>query len=104
MGCPPDMTESELAWLAGLLEGEGCFGVLNGRARLQLRMTDEDVVRKAAAFLGASVNVSHDKRLGRKTMYAVNFTGKRSADWMKRLLPLMGARRSARIAGILSAY
>jgi len=38
-----------MAWVAGLMEADGCFS-LRGHARLD--NTDEDVVRRVAAFLG----------------------------------------------------
>lgn len=45
------MTEVEIAWAAGIFEGEGCFTTMsNQRGKkyigLQVNMTDEDVVLK----------------------------------------------------------
>ena len=37
-------TIREIEWLAGLLEGEGCFS-FDRRPVIQVQMTDEDVVR-----------------------------------------------------------
>lgn len=52
-------TDLEVAWAAGLFEGEGTITVSHqkGRAgfaqpRLKLSMTDEDVVRRFAAIVG----------------------------------------------------
>lgn len=50
----------ETAWLAGLIEGEGCFSINRHKRRgksyayavFTLAMTDEDVVRKAHALSG----------------------------------------------------
>ena len=51
----------DLAWAAGLIEGEGCIyssmrstGVRGGRAvwHLTVQMTDEDVLRRLAAVIG----------------------------------------------------
>jgi hypothetical protein len=46
--------ESDLAWAAGLFEGEGCFSLHHkGRtARALLSMTDEDVVRRFHDIVG----------------------------------------------------
>ena len=49
------MTEIEAAWLAGLFEGEGCITAKKaaGNQRfLLIKMTDEDVVRKAHLVAG----------------------------------------------------
>lgn len=58
------MTDTDIAWVAGLLEGEGYFGCRiattknrPGKAYLQVRicvnMTDEDVLRRAQSITGA---------------------------------------------------
>ncbi|MCR4339224.1 MAG: hypothetical protein NUW01_04970 [Gemmatimonadaceae bacterium] len=51
-------TEAEIAWAAGLFEGEGCFSVWTGAhgrsyVRAQLGMKDGDVVERFAALAGA---------------------------------------------------
>lgn len=54
------MTDIETAWVAGLIEGEGCLGLykLTGarkgrrRGRITVNMTDEDVVLKLHALTG----------------------------------------------------
>ena len=46
------MTSEEIAWAAGLFEGEGCATVSNGRPRLVLRMTDEESVRRFGDTVG----------------------------------------------------
>ena len=58
-------TKEQIAWAAGLFEGEGCFTIAtttwprnNGRVsytkqiRSKINMTDEDVVRKFHAIVG----------------------------------------------------
>jgi hypothetical protein len=48
------MTDGELGWVAGWLEGEGNFGVVERRyPRISACSQDEDVVRKALALTGA---------------------------------------------------
>jgi len=51
-------TDTNLAWLAGLIEGEGHLGCTSRgrkRYRISLGMTDEDVVRKAHKIAGMGV-------------------------------------------------
>jgi hypothetical protein len=52
-------TDSEIAWAAGLFEGEGsCYGTVRSdryntrRIRMNLRMTDQDVVERFAKVVG----------------------------------------------------
>lgn len=47
--------ETELAWAAGLFEGEGCRTSSRGRPRLQIKMVEEESVRRVAAILGGRV-------------------------------------------------
>lgn len=44
-------TDEDAAWLAGLLEGEGCFHAPPG-AVLSVNMADKDVILRVAALLG----------------------------------------------------
>ncbi len=43
---------AEIAWAAGLLEGEGCFHSTGGRPRVSVNMTDEDVLVRLKGVLG----------------------------------------------------
>jgi hypothetical protein len=108
------MTDIELSWLAGLLEGEGCFylttrhnkdGTPRPLVSIILSMTDEDVVRRAHKLV-VSGNV-HART------YA---DGKRKPAWvwndsnvdtvvplLHSLHPLMGTRRAEKIALMLAA-
>ena len=90
--------DSAIAWLAGLLEGEGAFTVSGHRQpNIKVGMTDEDVVRRAADILG-SRNVAHrmDSR-GFKDIFITQIAGQRAANWMTVLYPMMGTRRQAQI-------
>lgn len=49
--------DAEIAWAAGLFEGEGCFSHRlqrngNAQVRVALAMTDRDAVERFAAFVG----------------------------------------------------
>lgn len=104
------MQESELAWLAGLLEGEGSFmmsrNTVNHKVYLYpkvvVTMTDKDVIQRAALLFGTGVYTVKVKT--GKTQYRAQVTGTRAAEFMKQLLPFMGERRSAKINEILASY
>lgn len=111
------ISQRDLGWLAGLLEGEGCFRWhrqirRDGRPdwfapRILLQMTDEDIVRRAQAVVG----IGHVRgpygpyKGGTKAHWA--WTVSRNADavgLMMTLYPLMGERRQAKIREILDAW
>lgn len=48
------MTDCEIAWAAGLFEGEGCITICKRECRptARINMTDEDVIRRFHAIVG----------------------------------------------------
>ncbi len=105
------MNLPDLYWLAGLLEGEGCF-YLNKRPnvyiRIDLRMTDADIVYRAATIMGVHrVFTIAPRELNgrpRKLQYGLTMGSRRAAAWMMTLWPLMGARRQRKIRATLEAW
>lgn len=101
-----DLTEAELAWLAGLLEGEGSFCKAMpsspGQPVLQVVMTDEDVIAKAATMIGSRYYVSQPKNPAHKTCYHLRVKGKRAIQVMELLHPHMGLRRQQQISEALA--
>jgi hypothetical protein len=101
------MTETELAWLAGLLEGEGTFTInyVKGKSDqpcIEVKMVDLDVIERACALMGrVSVYARKPDQTGHQIQYRVRLRGKRAAHLMRQLLPHMGKRRQARIREIL---
>src|SRR5215475_6316601 len=95
----------EIAWLAGLLEGEGSF--LINRGVIALQSTDKDIVWKMADILG----VPRSRRFwqpGRKAsykkVYYCRVAGYRGMGWMMTLYPFMGERRQATIRKCLERW
>ena len=93
-----------LAWLAGLLEGEGCFNAhaSSPSARIALNMTDRDVVERAAKLLGGRVSLSRPATEKHKAMWHTEIGSVAGREIMELLLPLMGERRSGRIRELLA--
>jgi hypothetical protein len=104
----PRISELDLHWLAGLLEGEGSFMVGPPSAPrspvIQFWMTDRDVVERAGAMLDSAVAAVPPRRAHWKTAYAVRLRGPRAVVWMRRLRPLMGTRRRAQIDRALASF
>jgi|SRR5712664_1231726 len=95
------MNRDDLHWLAGLLEGEGCFG-FDGSHYVRLKMADEDVVRRAAGLMGGRAVMERSRKDPRhQLMWYVGVYGGRARLLMEKLLPLMGARRAAKIRAVL---
>ena len=94
------MADSNLYWLAGLLEGEGCFAMRSDGHNpiIQLIMTDLDVVIKAAQIMGCHkvVKNKQDSR-GGKALYRTVLYGINAVELMRKLLPYMGKRRTEKI-------
>lgn len=100
------MTE-DLAWAAGLFEGEGSISLSRGRPRIQIQMSDEDVVRRFHEAVGCG-SVSGPSTSPSRHKYAANpkpiWTWQasgfvRKQDVQKTLLamwPHLGSRRRAR--------
>ena len=99
-------TTHEIAWLAGLLEGEGSFGYYNGCPTIQVQMCDRDVVARAASVLGVSLRAEYKPR-GRDTYKPVSgcvATGQRAVSWMMTLYALLGERRRTKVRDILTLW
>lgn len=104
------MTKMEKVWLAGLLEGEGCFIAdthgTNRRPHLivALQMCDLDVVERAATLMNGNVTRSGRKipRPNESQSYRVKVGGAKAEKVMRAVRPFMGLRRSAKIDSLLS--
>lgn len=104
------MEPLELAWLAGLLEGEGSFftervGGVNRYVVMEVTMTDQDVIERAAALMGVKAAFRHapsKQAAGHKATWRARLRGQRARTLMEELLPFMGDRRSAKITELLS--
>lgn len=100
------MRSSEIAWVAGLFEGEGTLyknvDKRNGRTywHLNIRMTDEDVIRKVYELTGMGTFTRIDKLYQRatKNLYKWSVTSRlQLAELLPLLIPHMGERRAAKM-------
>ena len=99
---------TELAWLAGILEGEGCFLLTTksesnlGYPQINVSMSDKDVMDRVALLLEASIYLKADKRKeSYKDQWVAKVNGARAAGWMMTLYSFMGERRKAKIRQVL---
>ena len=99
----------DIAWLAGLLEGEGSFSRTYAGGRgypvIAVKMCSEDVTRRAAAVFGTTnVHPVPPRDPSWRMTHRAAVGGAAAAEWMQRLRPLMSARRQAAIDVALDDY
>ena len=98
-------TAVELSWVAGLLEGEGCFRALKSVRNISVacQMTDLDVLRRLQYVVGGLINGPYQTP-GRRPRSTWQVRGAQARVLMAQLLPQMGLRRSKRIKQLMRAY
>jgi hypothetical protein len=97
----------DIAWLAGLLEGEGSFGfpAIGRSPVIRLQMTDKDVVVRAARLLGVRLQTPNKPRKeGHAVSYSICAAGRRAIEWMMTIYVFMGDRRKEKIHDILNQW
>lgn len=101
------MTESEIAYAAGLLEGEGCFD-WNGRARyprIRCESTDRDVIEWLHAKLGGRIYEPTKKQPHHKQSYMWVLNGRSKVEpLLLAIKPWMKGRRADKIDQLLRSY
>lgn len=108
------MSELEIAWLAGLYEGEATFGYAGTRRsgaraiRITLAMTDKDIVARAYELVGSGCfNPEYTRTSNKfpdaKPVYEFSMAHQEDCrQFMLALLPLMGERRGARFKELIA--
>ena len=107
------MSDVEVAWVAGLLEGEGSFGFCgattkpNAQLRITCAMTDEDTIQKLMNTVGGG-NYNREgrrdpRRIERsKPLYVWSMSKRLESTELLRLIrPHMSNRRGVRIDELL---
>lgn len=106
----------DLYWLAGLIEGEGCFSFRSRKGArkrwprskdipcIYIRMTDKDVIEKAAKLTNKKVYGPYKSKLGHKDSWSIEINGRFAIAWMMTLYPLLCQRRQNRIEEIISYW
>jgi len=100
------ITIAEITWLAGLLEGEGCFYFRSSPA-ISLQMTDRDIIEKATSLVNnkKGKNIySYKPKGNRKRAYSLRIHGYRAIAWMLTIYSFMGERRKEKIRNVISDW
>jgi len=91
----------EDAWLAGIIEGEGCIDRKKrpgqrDAIRIRVKMTDEDIVNRVSQIFGTKYHL-RPQPVGRKPQYETIVTGRHANEILDRIFPILGNRRQAKI-------
>jgi hypothetical protein len=97
----------DVMWLAGLLEGEGCFGITDS-PRITVNMIDLDIIERVRKILGTSDKMleKHMEKYNKNanTQYQTSIHGTRAISWMMTIYSLMGIRRQSKIREVISKW
>jgi hypothetical protein len=94
-------TRDEIAWAAGLFEGEGCFA-WTGTPSVILGMTDRDIVERFAAIVGFGLLYEEPRRPPEQTLYRWRANGFENVQAVLAMLwQWLGPRRRARAVEVL---
>src|SRR5262245_34520344 len=97
----------DIAWLAGILEGEASFSLRNGSPKIQMQSTDKDVVERIAGIFGVPFHDSPCKPCGPdhyKLVWGISVHGTRAISWMMTLFVLLGERRQAKVREVIETW
>lgn len=107
-----DIDHTDLAWLAGLLEGEGSFmmgrNTVGGKVyfypKIVVTMTDKDIIDRVSDLFGVTTYKLPDASYMKKQQWRSQVSGYKAAVLMEALIPFMGFRRTEKIKEILELY
>ena len=93
------ITSPQIAWLTGLLEGEGFFGISDRVITIVLKMTDRDIVERAASLLSGRVYDLPLRGPDRpwKPQFVTYAKGPRAAGWLMTIYAWLGERRRGQV-------
>ena len=103
--------EQKLIFLAGVFEGEGSFGFWgkdnknNRYFRIQVRMTDEDIVVRFVDFFRLGyVNLHIPKKDHLKKSWKWTVAGDKAMEEMLQMAPYLGIRRKEKFEQCCQSY
>jgi hypothetical protein len=100
------MRTLDIAWLGGLLEGEGYFTSRNGSPSFKIDMTDVDTLTKAADLFRVKTNGPRQPK-GKPTyrpIWSCSVHGYRAVGWMMTVYQFLGARRQEAVRAAIRKW
>jgi hypothetical protein len=100
------ITSIEIAWVAGLLEGEGNFSLQStGSPRIKVGMTDLDTIEKFRRITKTTdKKITVTSKDGHKTKYDTAIFGNLAIQWMMTVYSWMGIRRKEKIKDVIEKW
>ena len=97
-----NLEETNWAWIAGIIEGEGSVGFSNGWPTLNIQMTDKDVMEKLSLYLESPLKgpltYSTKKRSSYKPTYQIALRKTEKLYYISnKIYDYMGERRKKSI-------
>lgn len=102
---PSTASDIQIAWCAGVLEGEGTFRVSSrGGVQISCSMTDGDIIERLQGIMGGRYGTPSTTK-GGKTLYPWHMSMREDVvPWLEALHPHMGIRRGAKIQELLDYH
>ena len=108
------LTVKDIAWLAGLYEGEGWFGgAISKGVRykkpywypcIRIVSTDQDIMKRVSILIDRPVNGPYMAKKSTKPYWQVTTVCSRAIGLAMMLYPLLGNRRQARVRELISKW
>lgn len=106
------VTQLEIGWIAGILEGEGCFSINNRlpwAPRITVGLYDLDVINKIknithCNYLVTSMDKPDHINTRTKLYYYITIPTDKAIQWMMTIYPLMSKRRQETIKTLLNNW
>lgn len=87
----------DIAWVAGLLEGEGCFSSNKGQPCIQINMVDLDTIEKIRGIINPNIKICIIEKPNKQVQYKITVGGSLAIQWMMTIYSLMSKRRQMKI-------
>lgn len=97
----------EFSWFVGLFEGEGCYFYDNQKGVIEISMTDEDTIARAAKFLDVSyksIKVKENRKPIWKIRARGGLTRGKYYELMSKMMPYLSKRRQENIKKVWSMH
>lgn len=97
----PALRLRDIAWFAGLTEGEASF-LWHSTPSITIQMTDYDIITRISHLTEYGITTYKPRgKESYKQVWGIRIMGARAAGWMMTLYPFMGERRQAKIRELL---
>lgn len=96
-------TEEQMAWLAGVLEGEGCFAIVSKIPLITITMGDRDIIENVEKVMKSTSKMMEiePKTANRKKMFRTQIYGHQVIELLPKIYEHMGERRRSKIDELL---